>query len=298
MTELASTELTILFADICRSTALFETIGDQAALNLIMEALNQAEEIAGKNGGRVIGTIGDEVMCTFISAEDALISAQQLHTAMQANTAMQEHQLAMRVGINSGTVVSVSNNVYGDTVNTAARLAQLAKANQSLISAATIASVRENLRDQLRGVGQISLQGKSGMVEVYELLVPDNLEAITEVATTRENPSRSFLMTARYLTRQMRFDPLLVRFLFGRGMDCDQVIDHPTISREHAEFQYRNGQFLLRDFSTNGSVIVIGDKIERLHRSSMELKGSGKIYLGRTMPQHQYCIEYNCISGK
>lgn len=298
MTEPSPKGLTILFSDICRSTVLFETIGDQAALDLIMGALNLVADIARKNHGTVIGTIGDEVMCTFNTPEDALIAAQQIHSEMQKNVSMHEHQLAMRVGINSGAVVSVSNSVYGDTVNIAARLAQQAKANQSLISAATIASIRENLRDQLRRVGQLSLQGKAGMIEVYELLVPDDQEAITEVASTREVPDRSFLMTARYLTRQMRFDPMLVRFLFGRGMECDQVIDHPTISREHAEFQYRNGQFLLRDFSTNGSVIVSGNKIESIHRSSMELKGSGKIYLGKTLHQHQYCIEFTCIGGR
>lgn len=298
MTEKAATELTILFADICRSTVLFETIGDQPALDLIMKALELVEDIARRNHGTVIGTIGDEVMCTFSKAEDALITAVQIHSEMQKNESMQLHQLAMRVGINNGAVVVTSNNVYGDTVNIAARLAQQAKANQTLISAATIASVRTNLHDQLRPVGQISLQGKAGMLEVYELLVLDDEEAITEVAKTGDIPTRSFLMTARYLTRQMRFDPMLVRFLFGRGMDCDQVIDHPTISREHAEFQYRNGQFLLRDFSTNGSMIIMGDRTERLHRSSIELKDSGKIYLGRTLHQNQYCIEFTCISGR
>ncbi len=298
MSEQIPTELTILFADICRSTVLFEKIGDQAALNLVMEALNLAEEIARKNHGTVIGSIGDEVLCTFDTPEDALITAKQVHSQMQKHSSMQEHQLAMRVGINSGPVVCVSNNVYGDTVNIAARLAQQAKANQSLISSATIASIRENLHDQLRLVGQISLQGKAGMIEVHELLEPDSEEVITEVATTTENPQRSFLMTARYLTRQMRFDPMLVRFLFGRGIDCDQVVDHPTISREHAEFQYRNGLFLLRDFSTNGSVVVLGGKVERLHRSSIELKGTGKIYLGRTLNQHRYSIEFTCIGSR
>ena len=96
----------------------------------------------------------------------------------------------------------------------------------------------------------------------------------------------------------MRFDPMLVRFLFGRGMDCDQVIDHSTISREHAEFLYRNGQFILRDFSTNGSMIVQQGKQKRLHRSSMELRGSGKIYLGRTLNMMQYCVEFTCMGSK
>jgi len=296
MTEQTSQELTILFADVCRSTVLFEKIGDEAALNLIMTALNLAGNITGNNQGTVIGTIGDEVLCTFNTAEAALISAKQIHSEMQTNESMQMHQLAMRVGINSGPVVCVNNNVYGDTVNIAARLAQQAKANQTLISSTSTALVHENLQNQLRSVGQLSLQGKSGMTEVHELLEPDAEEAITQVATTEEVPARAFLMTARYLTRQMRFDPMLVRFLFGRGLDCDQVIDHPTISREHAEFQYRNGQFLLRDFSTNGSVIVTGGQPRFIHRSSIELKGAGKIYLGKTLNQHQYCIDFNSNS--
>ena len=233
-------------------------------------------------------------MCTFNTPEDALITASQIHSLMQKNVLMQEHQLAMRVGINSGAVVSSNRSIYGDAVNVAARLAQHAKANQSLVSSTTIASIRENLRNQLRLVGHISLQGKAGTIEVHELLEPDTEEEITEVAAASEVISRSFLMTARYRTRQMRFDPMLVRFLFGRSMDCDQVIDHITISREHAEFLYRNGQFILRDFSTNGSFVVQDDKIEQVHRSSLELRDRGKIYLGRTLHQPQFCIEFNC----
>ncbi|MBT8069507.1 MAG: adenylate/guanylate cyclase domain-containing protein [Gammaproteobacteria bacterium] len=297
MIDQPTTELTILFADICRSTVLFDKLGDQAALNLVMQALEMAGELAEQNGGTVIGTIGDEVLCTFESPEAALITASQLHSQMHTNASMLEHQLAMRIGINSGAVVCVSANVYGDTVNMAARLAQQAKANQTLVSSTSTELVRENLRDQLRRVGPLSMQGKAGMIEVYELLEPDAGEAITEVAKTEDVPSRSFLMTARFRTRQMRFDPMLIRFLFGRGMDCDQTIDHPTISREHAEFLYRNGQFLLRDFSTNGSLVLQGNTVEKLHRSSIELRGSGRIFLGRTQNMHQFCIEYTVIGN-
>jgi len=292
MSEYSPTDLTILFADICRSTVLFDQLGDQAALELVMESLQIAGKIAMQNHGTVIGTIGDEVMCTFRSADDALIAASLIHSQIQGHKLMQEHHLAMRIGINSGAVISSRGSVYGDTVNTAARLAQQAKANQSLVSSATIASIREDLRDQLRMVGKISLQGKPGTIEVHEWLGAETEEEITEVAIKSEVPTRSFFMTASYLTRQMRFDPMLVRFLFGRSMDCDQVIDHTTISREHAEFMYRNGQFILRDFSTNGSVVVQDNNAEQLHRSSIELKGRGEIYLGRTLHQPRFCIKF------
>lgn len=298
MTEAPPTKLTVLFADICRSTVLFDKLGDQDALKLIMKALELAGQIVTEQNGTVIGTIGDEVMCTFISPEDALIAARQIHKMMQQNPLMQSNQLAMRVGINSGTVVSLSNNVYGDTVNIAARLAQQAKANQSLLSSNTMASIDKILRDQIRHVGQINLRGKAGAIEVHELLETDTEEEITEVSSNKKLVTRSFLMTARYRTRVMRFDPMLVRFLFGRGQDCDQTIDHPTISREHAEILYRNGQFLLRDFSTNGSYIIQGDNKEQIHRSGLELKGRGEIYLGRTLNQPDFCIEFTCLDSR
>lgn len=298
MKDSPPTELTVLFADICRSTVLFNRLGDQEALNLIMKALELAGDIVTGQNGTIIGTIGDEIMCTFTSPEDALISARQIHKMMQQNTLMQSNQLAMRVGINSGAVVSLSNSVYGDTVNIAARLAQQAKANQSLLSSNTIASINEILRDQIRQVGKINLRGKAGAIEVHELLETDTEEEITEVASNAELVTRSFLMTARYRTREMRFDPMLVRFLFGRGQDCDQTIDHPTISREHAEILYHNGQFVFRDFSTNGSYVVQGDSQEQLHRSSVELKGEGQIFLGRTLGQADYCIEFTCIDRR
>lgn len=298
MTRNSPEKLTILFADICHSTVLFDQLGDQKAVDLVMQAMQLTGNIASQNRGTVIGTIGDEVMCTFDTPEDALICANQIHVQMTQSDSMKEHHLAMRVGINSGEVLSLANSVYGDTVNIAARLAQQAKAHQSLVSSATIEFITDDFRSQLRLVGELSLQGKAGMIEVHELLEPESIEEITEVARGIKNTTRSYLMTARYLNRQMRFDPMLIRFLLGRGMECDLIIDHPTISRQHAEFLYRNGRFILRDFSTNGSLIRQENKIERLHRASIELKDSGKIYLGRTLDQHLYCIEFTCIGSR
>ena len=298
MTDSLPTELTVLFADICRSTVLFDKLGDQDALKLVMKALELAQKIVSEHEGTVIGTIGDEVMCTFTAPQQALIAARQVHRMIQQDALMQSNQLAMRVGINTGAVVSISNSVYGDTVNIAARLAQQAKANQSLVSSNTIALIDQSLRDQIRPIGEINLRGKAGAIDVYELLGMDMEEEITEVASSKTLESRAFLMNVRYRTRQMRFDPMLVSFLFGRGLDCDQTIDHPTISREHAEILYRNGQYILRDFSTNGSFIVQGDQPERVHRSSVELRGQGRIYLGRTLDMPEFCIEFTCVESR
>ncbi|MDX2418747.1 MAG: adenylate/guanylate cyclase domain-containing protein [Xanthomonadales bacterium] len=294
MENSSNTWSTILFADICRSTVLFDQLGDHAALELITSVLQLAARIAAKHSGKVIGNIGDEILCTFSSPEDALRAANQIHSEVQSHATMRKHQLAMRIGINSGPVLVANDNVHGTTVNIAARLAQQAKANQSLVSTSTLTSTNDEFSGQLRPIGSISLKGKAGMVSVHELIFPEYKEEITQVNAIKYVKRRSFLLTVRYLTRQKRLDPMLVRYLFGRSNNCDQVINHPTISREHAEILYRNGRFLLRDFSTNGSVIVQGNKVTQLHRTSIELKTDGEIYLGRTSRIPQFRIEFNC----
>ena len=72
MTEEPKSDLTKLFADICRSTFLFDTIGDQAALELVMDTLKLARSSVEHNNGNTIGTIGDELMCTFVSPLDSI----------------------------------------------------------------------------------------------------------------------------------------------------------------------------------------------------------------------------------
>lgn len=289
------TRSTVLFADICRSTVLFDQLGDREALDLITTALQLAGSVAMHHNGKIIGTIGDEILCTFKSPEDALRAANQIHTRIQHHETMREHQVAMRIGINSGPVLVSKGNVHGNTVNIAARLSQQAKARQSLVSANTVTSTGDRFSGEVRPIGSLSLKGKAGMVSVYELIIPEYREEITQVNSIKIVNPRSFLLTIRYHTQQSRLNPMLVRYLFGRSNNCDQIIDHPTISREHAEILFRNGRFLLRDFSTNGSVIIQGNKVTRLHRSSTELIDDGEIYLGRTSRIPRFRIDFNCF---
>jgi len=285
---------TVLFADICQSTSLFERLGDRAALELITEALRLSSKEAGALQGQIIGTIGDEVMCTFESPENALLAANRIHATIAQDPKMQAHHLAMRIGINSGPVLATSDNVYGTTVNIAARLAQQAKANQSLVSANTVAYSQNNYAGEFRPIGWLNLPGKAGAFNVHELIAPEGKDEVTEVALIQQKQSNAYLLTLRSFNNRVQLNPMMVRFLLGRGEECDQVVDHPTISREHAEIRYQNGKFLLRDFSTNGSVVIQDQKSSSLHRSAIELSNKGQIYLGRTNHLSQFRIDYLC----
>ena len=67
--------LAILFADISRSTQIYETVGDKAAQELVGDCLARLSEVTVQHQGTVIKKIGDEIMCTFPTANQALAAA-------------------------------------------------------------------------------------------------------------------------------------------------------------------------------------------------------------------------------
>src|SRR5688572_33513111 len=72
------TQLAILFADVCGSTKLYETLGDAKARDAIAKCVDLMSEATARQGGRVVKTIGDEVMSTFNSADDAAQAAAEM----------------------------------------------------------------------------------------------------------------------------------------------------------------------------------------------------------------------------
>ena len=65
----------ILFADISGSTALYDVLGDEPALELVTRTLDILTREMAVHHGTLIKTIGDEIMCTFPDAADAIEAA-------------------------------------------------------------------------------------------------------------------------------------------------------------------------------------------------------------------------------
>src|SRR2546421_11796884 len=66
-----SRQTTVLFADVSGSTKLYETAGDAAALTAIGRCIERMRKAAESTGGRVVKTIGDEIMALFPSPDAA-----------------------------------------------------------------------------------------------------------------------------------------------------------------------------------------------------------------------------------
>ncbi|HJV95268.1 MAG TPA: adenylate/guanylate cyclase domain-containing protein, partial [Albitalea sp.] len=128
----------VLFADIAGSTKLYEALGDADAKVLIDEALIALQVITRRHRGRVVKTIGDELMCVFPSAERGFLAATDMQTVVNALVVTKGVKRMIRVGFHAGPVIEEKGDVFGDTVNVAARIAGLAKGMQIMTSRTTV----------------------------------------------------------------------------------------------------------------------------------------------------------------
>jgi len=171
MTTRETDTLAILFADIARSTNLYETLGDKAAQDFIGSCLSLMSRITVQHHGTVIKTIGDEIMCTFPSADDAVEGGTHMHLALEEmplSGKCDQPPPNIYVGIHWGPVIRVDNDVFGDAVNVAARMAALSKQRQIITTEQTIKALGMEHQGAVRCIDKTIIKGKSGKVDIYE----------------------------------------------------------------------------------------------------------------------------------
>src|ERR671931_2197789 len=164
--------VTVIFADVVGSTALGESVDPETLRWAMQRWFGQMGEVVERHGGTIERYIGDAVMAVFgvpVAHEDDALRA--VRAAAEMRTAITEHALEARIGVNTGEVVAGSADdtlVTGDAVNVAARLEQAAAPGEALLGVDTLRLVRDAVRTEL--VPPLELKGKSGPVEAYRLV--------------------------------------------------------------------------------------------------------------------------------
>ncbi len=297
MSEVVPVTTTVMFADICRSTFLFNQLGDKKASLLIGKLLKQAATIVEAQEGVALRTLGDDILCIFSDPLNALQASIAIHSETRNYSSSAGSELAMRIGINSGSALLAKHDIHGDTVNTAARLSSFAKAGQTIISTHTVEMLDHPPAGLIRRVGEITLKGKPGPLSVFELLDSSQQDEITQIGSNSLQFPQSNQLSVSFQSRLYKLDFLLVRYLLGRNPDCDLVVNHPMVSRHHAEIRYANNEFLLVDFSSNGTELITNGQARTLHHSQAALRGNGAIYLGRTVHNKHSEITFHASGG-
>ena len=276
--EPAARHAAVLFADIAGSTRLYETVGDAAALAMIGRCLDVMRVVCEERDGRVVKTIGDEIMAVFPSAANAGYAANDMQMRIAALGASGGPPLSIHAGFHAGDVLESEADIFGDTVNVAARMCGLAKGGQTLIDAVTLEGLPMALRTRTRCLDVSSVKGKEAELEIHELIWQETEEDLTTLAPRRAG--RNARLTLRY--REREIDAAESNALtFGRDGQNDVVILDRKASRLHARIERRRDKYVLIDHSTNGTFLAVqGESEVELRREELLLRGRGLIYFG------------------
>ena len=102
----SATKLAILFADICGSSAIYDKYGDAIARQLVARYIDSMSNTIRQHQGTLIKTIGDEIMCSFPSAEAAFHAACALQVAVEGDKLENYDPIHIRIGFHMGDVIN------------------------------------------------------------------------------------------------------------------------------------------------------------------------------------------------
>lgn len=286
--------LTVLFADITESSRLYQQLGDETARGVINGCLVKLSGLLPRFNGRLVKTLGDAIMCVFPDAAAAVGAAVEMQAAVNQGEGDgdghgAEHPLRIHIGLHGGPVLIEDDDVFGDTVNAAAFLTNVAMADQILMSEVTGQDLPDSVKSMVRPLFSAVLKGGSSESAICQVLWRvDNME-LTDINLMAPRvigvDSGSLLVTLNeQRIRVDRWRPLIV---MGRATDCDIVVTDHLASRRHCSIRFVRTSFYLADHSVNGTYITLGSGDEiHLLRGETVIEGSGEIRLGRSRTEH------------
>jgi class 3 adenylate cyclase len=270
MRQLSATRV-VAFIDVVDSVGLYRRLGDAAAQLLIDKTLDGARACALEDGGQCVKRNGDELLLLFDSADAAcraLVAAQRAAS------------LDLRMGAHTGPLIKKRNDVFGDTVNIAARLTAIARAREIVISEAVRGDLSHALQNNCRPFEKVRLRGTARTIAIFHLCWEESAATRlnSAVAVTSSKRQRLLLQTPAGPVALAREQELTI----GRDPQCDVVIDDERVSRFHATIEWRRGMVMLRDHSTNGSFVRLADETQGhfLRREALPIRGAGLLSFG------------------
>lgn len=264
----------VLFADITGSSRLFVERGDEHARQVVAATLDTWSRLVEGHAGRVVQLRGDGMLCTFSSVDAALT------TAVALRELPYPPPLSMHAGIHAGPVQQEADQLYGDVVNIASRMADIAKRFEIVLTQAASEQLSNAPRWQLRLIRKVPVKGQAAPMNIA--LLPFDEEHGTEYRPPDQTKTVHTRLELRYGPAVFVVDGDATSCLIGRDPACGIKLDHPLVSRRHASVERVSGKYFLHDHSTNGTYVDDegGAGAVLVQREIVQLKGRGVISLG------------------
>ena len=291
-------ECAVLFADVAGSTSLYEILGDQRAFALVEKCLATMSQCTTELHGRVIKTIGDAVMAVFPSADDAAAAAAEMQLRVDKSGKESGAKLGLRIGFHYGPVVEQEKDgdVFGDMVNLASRLSDLASRGQIITSMEAARHLSTLFAGNLRKLYAIQVKGREQEVELIEIVWQSATEELTSITAPVAPGAGTAVLELELGSTRLDVGPDRRKATFGRDHEADFPIRDDKVSRAHAMIERRRGHFFLVDHSANGSYVTLEGKPEmHVHREELTLLGHGWISFGRPRAEAIQVVEFRCV---
>lgn len=276
----------VVFADLVGSTGIFERLGDETAGRFVTQLTTALAKIFEQHNGRVVKLLGDGLFVVFPEEGQAVTACIAIQERLQQKPVRPGgtgRPVQMQMGIESGEVVEIQGDCYGDAVNCAARLADLAGADQILATQRVRDALPPAQRELLRSLGPMYLRGKAEVTEVFRVeWQPERDAEATVMGASMFGPATEAQLEIRFAGEGCRLDARGGSLTLGRSVAADLPVNDSRVSRLHATIEWRGGHFVLSDASSFGTWVYFGTQAEPvvLRRTECYLVGQGQIALG------------------
>ena len=277
-----ATPVAVLFAQISGSATLYTTQGDGGAAAAIGTCHAGLKAAVEKHRGTLVKTMGDELIARFENADLALQAAAAMQAFMRGNTA----ELSLKVGFNIGPVIQEKQDVFGDTVNLAARMASMANPRQILTTRQAVDRLSPFLRSTCRSLYTTTVKGKAEKILLYEAVWHHDKSTTVVGDPGAGEASGTAMLKLSCQGNSWMLDERSDALHAGRDPVSDIVVVGDKVSRHHARIFLRQGKFVIADQSANGTYVRVQQRAEvQLNREEFILLGRGSIGLGQSVAE-------------
>ncbi|MBM3504842.1 MAG: adenylate/guanylate cyclase domain-containing protein [Alphaproteobacteria bacterium] len=197
----------ILCADVTGYSRLMGE-DEEATLATLTDHRRTIDALIERHYGRIVSTAGDSVLAEFASIVEAVQCAVDIQHELKAkNEALPaSRRMLFRIGVNLGDVMVRENDLFGDGVNLAARLQEVAEPGGICISGAVYDQVRNKLSVSFDYLGPRTVKNFSNEVPIYRLRLGTESPTGQPAATAAPPPAA---VAERHLDQERRVRALL-----------------------------------------------------------------------------------------
>ena len=279
--------LAVMFAALTGIEQLGRRDGDAASHERRSHVCDVLAEQIRAGDGELVEIVGDELLAVFASPDAALNCACLLQKTVHRDDDVADPLLGLTVGLHFGVVYRKGERIFGDSVNTAARVKGQGQSGRILLSDAHREVLHAESQAIVSPFDRIEVKGKAEPLTLFEAVwAPEDLNrtsvmpSMIDTGYLKDLAAQSLhLWTAE---GEREITSAMTPVTLGRGVQCDIALDCPTASRLHCRIEHRRGKFVLVDSSTNGTQLERSDGSRVvLKREQAVLTGRGRFALGR-----------------